>query len=143
MTRVQRALQLVNEAFAGLTDKAGAPMLAHLHYVANGVAHLGEDYYISGLLHDLLELENPRYTERLVRELFGDVVADAVVLLRRPPGMPYRAYIRALKRNAIARAVKLVDLRHNMDLSRFAGNTGLHGGLMGRYRVAVADLLAP
>ena len=34
------------------------------------------------------------------------------------PGVPYLDYVRALKADPIARAVKLADLRHNSDLTR-------------------------
>lgn len=140
MTRRELALAIVTRAFAGRVDKAGAPYIEHLKAVAAGVEHLGEAYYIAGLLHDLLE-DCPAYTALYVRALFGVEVAEAVVLLTRPNGMPYQAFIERLAGNAIARAVKLADLAHNMDLSRFGANPQGHGSLMPRYLKAREYLL--
>lgn len=45
-------------------------------------------------------------------------VLDAVALLTHADGVDYFDYVRPIKANPIARAVKLADLRHNSDLSR-------------------------
>lgn len=140
MNRRTHALNLVTTAFAGKVDKAGAPYIGHLLAVAGAVDHLGDDYYITALLHDLLD-DCPGYTVAALRLLYGDRVATAVGLLSNPDRLPYMAYIRRLASDPIARAVKLADLAHNMDLSRFGTNAGAHGSLMVRYRKAQTYLL--
>ena len=52
----------------------------------------------------------------------GDKIIRALLpLLTHKKGTDYFAYIEKIKRNPVAAAVKLADLEHNMDQSRFAG----------------------
>jgi len=39
-------------------------------------------------------------------------------LLTHQDGVPYLTYVAAIKRNPIARKVKMADLRHNLDMTR-------------------------
>ena len=50
---------------------------------------------------------------------FSDKVVEALRLLTHDPTVDYMDYIRAIKPNPVARKVKLADLRHNMDRSRY------------------------
>ena len=43
---------------------------------------------------------------------------EALALLTHDDQVPYMDYVRTLRSNPIARAVKLADLKHNSDLSR-------------------------
>ena len=58
--------------------------------------------------------------EQLAKEFPAQVV-EAVRLLTHDPETDYFDYVRAIKGSPIAMKVKLVDLVHNMDASRFAG----------------------
>ena len=49
---------------------------------------------------------------------FSDEVTDALALMTRDESVSYMDYVAIIKENSIASAVKLVDLRHNSDLSR-------------------------
>lgn len=72
---------------------------------------------IVALLHDVIE--DSSYTfEDLKKEEFGDEVLDAIKLLTHDDKVPYKDYVLKIKENPIAKAVKLVDLQHNSDLSR-------------------------
>ena len=73
-------------------------------------------------MHDIVK--NTDYTfERLLEEGFGEDVVEAIRLLTHPDvemtEEAYMAYIEALGKNPIARAVKIADLEHNSDLSRY------------------------
>ena len=49
---------------------------------------------------------------------FPQSVTDALALLTHDEAVPYPDYVAAVKKNPVAAAVKLADLRHNSDLSR-------------------------
>ena len=50
---------------------------------------------------------------------YPDEVVQALALLTHNDGSEYMEYIARIKPNPIARAVKLADLKHNSELSRY------------------------
>lgn len=109
-----RALQIARIAHFGQRDKAGADYLTHPVRVAECLV---DEEEIVALLHDVVE--DTAYTVAdLAREGFSDAVIEAIRAITRGEGEPYEAYIRRLGQNPIARAVKLADLRDNLDLLR-------------------------
>ena len=72
---------------------------------------------LQALLHDLVE--DTDYTiETLIAMGFDKVVTDAIALMTHADQVDYMDYVRMIKENPIAKAVKLADLRHNSDLTR-------------------------
>ena len=72
---------------------------------------------IVALLHDVVE--DTDYTlEDLSTLGFSKEVTDAIALMTHDDDTEYMDYVRAIKDNPIAKAVKLADLNHNSDLSR-------------------------
>ena len=69
------------------------------------------------LLHDVPEDTAITLTD-LAKEGFPAAVLDAIALLTHDTSVPYMKYIRGIRNNPIATAVKLADLRHNCDLTR-------------------------
>jgi (p)ppGpp synthase/HD superfamily hydrolase len=120
---LETALNIVNQAFAQHTDKAGQPYIGHLLRVQQTVAERGGDAQRQtiALLHDLLE-DTP-YTAADLREIFPEAVVVAVELLTKQDGQTYEAYLQALRQNEDAVAVKLADLKDNMDLTRLPALT--------------------
>ena len=49
---------------------------------------------------------------------FGENIITALRFLTHDDAVPYMDYVREIKKNPIAKAVKLADLRHNSDLTR-------------------------
>ena len=77
----------------------------------------GENVKCAAVLHDVME--DSGITEEELRSMgFPDDVLNALRLLTRQKGQDYFDYVRALKPNPIAKAVKLADLADNMDMSR-------------------------
>lgn len=70
-------------------------------------------------MHDVIEDTDITFEE--LCEEFPHEVTDAVRLLTHNDGEDYFDYVMKLKDNPVAKAVKLADLRHNMDESRFTG----------------------
>ena len=116
---VTKALKLSMKAHAGQRDKAGEEYFLHPLTVALTVAKNGgtDECIAAALLHDVVE--DTDYTLKDLSNLgFDKSVTDALALLTHKKDIPYMDYVRNLKTNEIARAVKMADLLHNMDLSR-------------------------
>ena len=76
-----------------------------------------EDTTIVALLHDVVEDTN--YTISDLNNMgFPQQVMDAIAVMTHDASVPYLDYVAKLKENAIARTVKLADLRHNSDITR-------------------------
>lgn len=115
-----KAVLLATRAHEGQYDKSNKQYIYHPLTVAQNVIEDGnndENTVIAALLHDVAE-DTDISLETLTNE-FGEEVGEALKLLTHDMSVPYMDYVRMLKDNDIARAVKMGDLRHNMDLSRF------------------------
>ncbi|MCR5704216.1 MAG: GTP pyrophosphokinase [Eubacterium sp.] len=111
----KKAMKLMFEKQKNQVDKSGLPYIFHPFHVAEQMKN--EVTTIVALLHDLLE-----DTEVTVAELeqmgFTKEVTDALKTLTRTKTENYFDYIRRIGENPVARAVKIKDLEHNMDLTR-------------------------
>ena len=112
-----KAIEIAYAAHHGQTDKAGVPYIFHPFHLAETM-----DDEISccvALLHDTVE--DTDVTLEQLAEIFPAQVVDAVRLLTHDDQTDYYDYVRVIKSNPIARKVKLADLTHNSDATRFAG----------------------
>ena len=119
MNAVAAAHLIAKLAHEGQTDRLGLPYITHPEYVADHVST--DEEKIVAYLHDVVE--DTDVTEAELREIFGDRIGDAVALLTHDPKIPYLDYVRKLKDDPLARAVKLADLAHNSLLSRLPDPT--------------------
>lgn len=71
------------------------------------------------LLHDVAE-DTDVSLDDLARE-FPPEVMKPLRKLTHQPGVPYADYIVGLRDDPVAKKVKMADIRHNSDMSRFAG----------------------
>ena len=136
---IKKADELAEKAHSGQTDKAGRPYIEHPRAVAEAVE--GEEYKIAALLHDVCE-DTAASPEELEKMGFPKASVDAVRLLTRGSNADYMDYIKRLAQNPIARAVKLADLRHNMDLSRIKNPSGEDFERIDKYKRAYKLLKA-
>ena len=111
----KKALQLCFRAHRDQKDKGGLPYVFHPFHLAEQMET--EDTVVAALLHDVVEDTYYTFSD-LERLGFAPQVLEALRQLTHAPGVPYLDYVRALKADPIARAVKLADLRHNSDLTR-------------------------
>ena len=119
--KTKKALSICYEAHKDALDKSGMPYVFHPFHLAEQMKD--ETTTVVALLHDVVE--DTDYTfEKLREEGFGDDVLDALRLLTRTDDVrteeEYLAYVLKIKENPIARAVKIADLMHNSDLTRFS-----------------------
>ena len=111
----KKALRLAYEAHKGQYDKSGVPYVFHPLHLAEQMDD--EDSIVAALLHDVAE-DTDYSLDDLRRMGFPERALAAVALLTHDPAEPYLDYVARVKENAVARRVKLADLRHNSDLSR-------------------------
>ena len=112
-----RAMQIAYSAHHGQVDKAGIPYIFHPLHLAEEMSE--EISCCVALLHDTVE-DTEITPEDLAAEFPGEVV-EAVRLLTHDPETDYYDYVRKIRSNPVALQVKLADLNHNMDATRFAG----------------------
>lgn len=111
----KKAMKIAYQAHQGQTDKTGLPYIYHPIHLAEQMQD--ETTTCVALLHDVIE-DTDITIEQLGREGFPQEVLEAIQLMTHDPAVPYMDYVREIKKNPIASAVKLADLRHNSDMSR-------------------------
>ena len=113
----KKAMMIAYEKHRGAFDKGGVPYIFHPYHLAE---QMGDDEYAIcvALLHDVVEDTNMTIDD-LAREGFPEEIITAIKTLTHKDDVPYLGeYIRKIKKNPIARKVKLADLIHNSDVSR-------------------------
>lgn len=115
-TMTKKALKICFEAHKEQKDKTGLPYVFHPFHLAEQMKD--ETTTIVALLHDVAE-DTDITLDDLRNEGFGNEVIDALSLLTHDPAVPYMDYVEMIKQNPVAKAVKLADLMHNSDLTRF------------------------
>lgn len=114
-TLTKKALSICFDAHKDQRDKSGAPYVFHPFHLAE---QMTDEYTVcTALLHDVVE-DTDTTLEDLRSEGFPEEVLEALALLTHDADTPYMDYVKGLKHNPIARAVKLADLAHNSDPTR-------------------------
>ena len=109
-----KAMNIAYQAHHGQTDKSGCPYVFHPFHLAE---HMQDEFTTCvALLHDVVE-DTDMTIEKLAED-FPEPVIEAIRLLTHEDGVDYFEYVRGLKGNDIAKAVKLADLAHNSDQER-------------------------
>ena len=103
----EKAYEIAKKAHLGQVDKAGEDYIKHPEKVASFVKT--DEEKAVAYLHDVIE-----DTELTLEDLCE---YDIITKKR---GEDYQSYLNSVKKNKLARAVKLADLRHNSDLTRLA-----------------------
>lgn len=108
---LNKAINLAVTYHRGQVDKAGEPYI--LHVLRVGCAGKTEEERVLGFCHDLLE--DTTCTPHEIQSLLGLGTLLHLRLLTRSKGEFYNDYIKALSTNPVCVAVKLNDLRDNLD----------------------------
>ncbi len=109
------AMKICFKAHAHQLDKSGLPYVFHPFHIAEQMKD--EDTTIVALLHDVVEDSDITLND-LKKYGFSEDVISAVAAMTHSPNIDYMDYIAQVKKNPIAAAVKLEDLKHNSDLTR-------------------------
>ena len=124
-----KAMKLAYEAHHGQLDYNGMPYVFHPYHLAEQMTD--EITTCAALLHDVVE--DTDWTLEQLAEAFPPEVVQAVALLTHDDGTDYFDYVRRIRENPIAKAVKLADLAHNSDQTRCIGS-GLSDEQLARWR---------
>lgn len=122
MSTLGRAIEIAVIAHAGQTDKGGRPYILHPLWVMNKVRHLGDEYMIVAVLHDVIE-DTGWSIRDLQEEGFSDNVIKALGYLDFRGGGGYQSRIELIATMDLAKQVKLRDIEHNSKVTRLKGLT--------------------
>lgn len=114
--KIKQAMKIAYKAHDGQYDKNGYPYIHHPFHLAEQMET--EEEIIVALLHDVIE-DSKISIKELKEAGFSKEVITAIELLTKPSDANYFNYIRKISTNELAKKVKLADLLHNRDLSRF------------------------
>lgn len=131
------ALSVAQEAHRGQVDKGGHEYILHPLTVAAMVYSFDES--IVALLHDTVE-DTDVTLQDLLDKGFPPYIVEAVDAISRRRGEGREDYIRRVKQNRLAAAVKIADLRHNSDLSRIPNPTEKDQERVKRYTAEIQML---
>ena len=131
---VDLALSIARKAHEGQLDKAGVDYIEHPIYVASQVDT--EEEKAVALLHDVIE-DSPVSAEELLQAGLPETVVTAVQVLTKKKEQDYQTYLETVKKNPLARVVKLADLKHNSDLSRLSSITAKDRERLKKYKKAI------
>ena len=112
--RIEAAYKYAEEKHKNQYRKGGEPYITHPEAVAIILKEkgYGTDYIITALFHDLLE--DTDASEKIIEEIGGKDVLEAVKILTKKDGYVMSDYVSAIKDNPIAFAVKGADRLHNL-----------------------------
>ena len=133
----KKAMKLCFEAHKEQCDKSGIPYVFHPIHLAE---QMDDEYTtVVALLHDVME--DSAFTLEDLRQMgYPEAVLEALVLMTHADDVPYMDYVAKIKGNAVAKKVKLADLRHNSDTTRLDEITEKALARVVKYKQAIALL---
>ena len=134
----KKAARIAYDAHQGQVDKSGMPYIFHPYHLAEQMDD--EDATCVALLHDTVE-DTDVTLDELAAE-FPARIVEAVRLLTHNPAVSYPDYVRAIKQNPLATKVKLADIAHNSDETRFADCDSVSQESIERRRAKYAEARA-
>ena len=130
-SKIDIAKETAEKVHGSQTDKKNFPYMAHVNDVAKRVQQLGDDYFVVGLLHDAIEdsvkhEEGQRFQEEiknLIKITFNQEVVAAINAMTKLPEDDYfEDYLPRVKKNNIAKEVKIADSSHNLSKAHLLDN---------------------
>lgn len=115
MSTLEKAIEIASQSHAGVLDKQGEPYILHPLRVMLNVSGLSAQ--VVAVLHDVVE-DTDVTLEDIRHAGFSEEVVAALALVTHKSEVRYADYVIGCKQNAIAREVKLSDLRENTRLDR-------------------------
>ncbi len=114
----ETALEIATKAHKGQVDKNGVAYIAHPLAVAAQLDSL--ELKTIAILHDTIEDTNVT-AEYLIERGIPKELVEVVQLLTKPKDEDYESYLKRVRENPMAKAVKLADLAHNTSPERAGG----------------------
>jgi (p)ppGpp synthase/HD superfamily hydrolase len=136
---LETTIQFALDAHRGQVDRYGQPFIVHPLRLMLSLPLHDLDAQIVALLHDVVE-DTPYTLDDLRQRGYAEAIIEAVDCLTRRETETYEEFIQRIKPNALARRVKLADLRDNMNLLRLPTIDASDAERLGRYRAAWREL---
>ncbi len=114
----ETALEIATKAHKGQVDKNGVAYITHPLAVAAQLDSL--ELKTIAILHDTLE-DTDVTAEYLIERGIPKELVEVVQLLTKPENEDYESYLKRVRENPMAKAVKLADLAHNTSPERANG----------------------
>jgi (p)ppGpp synthase/HD superfamily hydrolase len=131
------AFKLAEQAHKGQKDKAGNDYIHHPIYVAEQMETDVEKAV--AYLHDVVE--DTHITLSDLQDMgFPKEIVDAVDAVTKRSGEAYDDYIKRVVQNPIAKKVKIADMKHNSDISRFKSPTEEDRKRCNRYKTKIHEI---
>lgn len=108
----QKALEMATAAHNGQLDEAGNEYIIHPLYIADQCRSVNEK--LVALLYNTINMTDLSIEE--IRANFGSTVSDAVLAINKIDGESSEDYIKRVKTNPIARAVKVEDIKYTISM---------------------------
>ena len=134
---VESARLLAEQQHQGQADKSGKPYILHPTRVAGRMKTPEEE--VVGWLHDVVEDTGLSLAE--IEQQFGPETANAIDAISRRENEPWGIYLERVKKNQIARSVKISDLIDNSNLSRLDNVTMVDVKRQEKYNRALQFLM--
>jgi (p)ppGpp synthase/HD superfamily hydrolase len=131
------AKDIATKAHQGQKDKAGQPYITHPEFVASQVT--SDEAKAVAWLHDVVE-DTHITLEDLRNAGLPESVIEGVNALTKQGEEDYEGYLERVAANPLAKAVKIADLKHNMDTSRLTVITDKTRVRLEKYKLAFAKL---
>ena len=137
---LERAIEIAVNAHKGVTDKGGNPYIVHPLRVMMSLKSDNEK--IVGVLHDVVEDAEDWDFERLKEEGFSEEVLDALrSVTKTSEEEDYNEFVQRALTNEIGRAVKIADIRDNLDVTRIGELRQKDMNRLNKYKNALKVLL--
>lgn len=137
MSYLETAIKLATKAHEGQTDKGGQPYILHPLRVMEAMET--DQERATAILHDVIE-DTDTTAADLLQAGIPEPVVTAVIALTKRPGEPYEDFVARCAGDPIARAVKVADLKDNLNLDRLPEVTEKDLARAEKYRAALAQL---
>ena len=110
------AMRIAYEAHHGVMDKSGAPYIFHPYEVAS---RMDDEVSVAvAFLHDVVEDTDLTFDDLKAKGIPDEVIGP-LRYLTHDPAVPYTDYIEHIAEDPVATKVKISDLTHNMDETRY------------------------
>lgn len=134
---LELAIKVTTEAHAGQVDKGGKPYINHPQAVAASLTNT--EYKIVAYLHDVCEDTSITFAD--LKDMgFTYRIVNSIRLLTKTDELTYEEYLRRLRMDSCARAVKMADLKHNMDITRIPNPSEKDYARIEKYKRSLAFL---
>ena len=137
---LERAIEIAINAHKGVTDKGGNPYIVHPLRVMMSLK--SDNKKIVGVLHDVVEDAEDWDFERLQEEGFSKEVLGALrSVTKTSEEEDYNEFVQRALTNEIGRAVKIADIRDNLDVTRIGELRQKDMNRLNKYKNALKVLL--